>query len=283
MSAKKISSIFIPYYTCEAVLEPLKKLGVEYEYYKIGSDFEIVDLPQYLDNSILLYTNYFGIKNKYIDNLLNNNNQNIIIDNSQAFYASYKNNLASFYSPRKFFGVPDGGYLYFSGICDFELEQDVSFQRFDHLLRRIDESPEKGYPSFVENDLSLSNQPMKEMSKLTQKLLKSIDYERIKLIRERNFLYLHDNLKEFNELKIDLDEIEGPMIYPFLVNNDKLREVLIKNRVYIATYWKNIFDWCEPDSQEWYFAKYLIPLPIDQRYNLEDMNDIITILKKTIE
>ena len=35
--------IFVPYYTCEAVIEPLKRLPIEYEFYHINEHLEIAE------------------------------------------------------------------------------------------------------------------------------------------------------------------------------------------------------------------------------------------------
>ena len=67
----------------------------------------------------------------------------LIVDNTQAFCFSDRG-VDTFYSARKFFGVPDGAYLYTDKFLNVELEQDVSCQRCEHLLRRIDEGAERG-------------------------------------------------------------------------------------------------------------------------------------------
>ena len=35
--------IFVPYYTCEAVIEPLNRLPIEYEFYHINEQLEITE------------------------------------------------------------------------------------------------------------------------------------------------------------------------------------------------------------------------------------------------
>jgi len=281
LRSKKFDIVFLPYYTCEAILEPFKKLTVKYEFYKIDNNFEIINLNKYLDHGLLLYTNYYGIKKKYVT-YLSQQYKNIIIDNAQAFFMRPEKDIPAFYSCRKFFGVPDGGYIYMNDACDIQLEQDTSYERFSHLLKRIDETPQHGYQDFVNNNQSISNQPIKKMSKLTQGILSSIDYEKAKIIRERNFLFLHDLLREYNELKIDLESVCGPMIYPYLKKNDNLHQNLIGKQIYVATYWKNVLEWCKPDSIENYMVKYLIPLPIDHRYSLDDMNKLYKILMEML-
>ena len=57
--------------------------------------------------------------------LLNKKYPNLIVDNAQAFYMPHLG-LASFYSPRKFFGVADGGYLF----CGKKLDEEFSKNTF---------------------------------------------------------------------------------------------------------------------------------------------------------
>jgi hypothetical protein len=57
---------------------------------------------------------------------------------------------------------------------------------------------------------------------------------------------------------------------------------LIKEKIFVATYWPNVFDWTLPDSMEYYLAKNIVPLPIDQRYNLDDMQYMVTVLKNLL-
>ena len=85
------------------------QLNINYEFYHINEMLE-PEIKQINNDSALLYTNYFGIKVEFIQSIIKKN-KNIIIDNSQAFYAEPINGIDTFYSPRKFFGVPDGGYL----------------------------------------------------------------------------------------------------------------------------------------------------------------------------
>ena len=67
------------------------------------------------------------------------------------------------------------------------------------------------------------------------------------------------------------------MVYPFLKKgNKKLKEYLLKDKIYFATYWENVDKWIK-DKQifEIHLYENLIPLPIDQRYNIDDMQFVI--------
>jgi len=143
------------------------------------------------------------------------------------------------------------------------------------LLSRIDENAEVGYKLFLKNEKNLCNQPIKKMSKLTKRILQSINYERIIEIRNENFCYLHEHLGFKNQLSISIDDLHGPLAYPLYLKIDGLRDFLINNRIYVATYWQNVINTCRKNSIEYNFAKYIIPLPIDQRYCLKDMGKII--------
>ncbi|MCB0381623.1 MAG: hypothetical protein KDD24_10225, partial [Flavobacteriales bacterium] len=102
--------IYIPYFTCDVILEPIIKLGITYTFYSINKSF-LPLIETIKNNEALLYTNYFGLMSSNID-LLSEKYKNIIVDNSQAFYDRRKNDIPTFYSPRKFFGVSDGGFVY---------------------------------------------------------------------------------------------------------------------------------------------------------------------------
>lgn len=274
LRARKYKKIYIPYYTCEVILEPINKLGIEYEFYNIGKNLNIQFNKQLNEEEALLITNYFGIKNKEIRDF-SIKYRNIIVDNTQAFYDEPIDGVDTFYSPRKFFGVPDGAYLSTDIQLNENFEIDKSYGRMSHLLKRIDESASFSYGDFKNNNDKLVGNSIKQMSKLTQSILKSIDYKMTKLKREHNFLYLHSHLEKYNELEINMSHLNGPMAYPFLCSRDGVKESLINNKIYVATYWPNVFNWTNENFIEYELAKLILPLPIDQRYNLEDMNNII--------
>lgn len=280
LRAKKIRNIFLPYYTCEVVLESVKRVGVEPQYYQINEKLEPVFDFALLDQSdYFLYTNYFGLKREYID-YLSKIISNLIIDNSQAFFEKPIQGLDTFYSPRKFFGVPDGGYLYTDIILNENLDKDYSIKRFDHLIGRTEESAEKYFEVFKNNDNKFRDQPIKIMSNITQRLLMNIDYSAVATTRMNNYKYLHNKLISKNIFTFEISNGTVPMVYPFFTTDLNLRKKLIENRIYVPTYWKEIKNIVKPNSTEYNLVDQLIPLPIDQRYSTEDMQIIVnTILK----
>jgi len=270
--------IFIPYYTCEAILEPIKKCKIDYEFYHIDTKLEPTKKYELLDSEAFLYTDYFGLKQNIVASLVNSYGKNLIMDNSQAFYAAPPEEIDAFYSARKFFGVADGAYLYTNNFLEENFEQDVSYERMSHLLKRIDLCAEYGFNEFKQNDAILANQPIKKMSKLTAEILKSIDYKNIKETRRRNFNFLHDELKEKNQTTFILGERDVPMVYPFVPEHINLKQKLIQNKIFVATYWPNVLNWCDKNSMEYFLAKNAVFLPVDQRYNLSALNKMIEVI-----
>jgi len=275
------SKIYIPYYICNSVLEPIKKMELDFEFYSINSNFEpIVDF-KLKKNEWVLYVNYFGINGSNVLKI-SKKYENLIVDNSQAFY-DHPLKHPTFYSPRKFFGVPDGGYLYSTKFLNEDLKQDISYKRSQLLLKKLDVGSQGCYDEYNKIEKQFSNEPLKLMSKLTQKILSSINYTKIKQIREKNFGYIHSQIKNTNKLKIDFNNINGPMKYPLLVKKEGIKQFLIKNNIYISTYWEEVLERVDKDSFEYDLTKFLIPIPIDQRYDIEDMKFIITKVNEVLD
>lgn len=275
LRVRKYKKVYIPYYTCEVVLEPFQKLGIDYEYYHINLDLEISEDLQLKNDEALLYTNYFGLKQHAVTKLAAKYGKQLIVDNTQAFYAKPVNGIDTFYTCRKFFGVPDGAYLYIDKDLEEELEQDVSWDRMTFLNKRIDLGAEAGYRDFKELSHSLSNKPIKRMSKLTQRMMQGIDYKTVAEKRRANYKILHEALSEKNNLSLQMKDDAVPMVYPFLSPNDGLREKLIENKVFVARYWPNVLEWAEKNDIECQLTIHVQHLPIDQRYGEIDMERII--------
>lgn len=277
LKVRGYTKIYIPYYTCEVILEPVKRCNVEYEFYSVNMDLEPQKNILLNKNEAFLYTNYFGLKQNCVEKLALIYGKNLIVDNSQAFFELPFNNIDTFYSARKFFGVSDGAYLYTDTLLSEKLKFDISYDRVEHLLKRIELSAEEAFIDFKHNDAILNNQPILKMSKLTEKILKSINYQFVIEQRKCNFQYLHSILHYTNKLKITFDEKKMiPMVYPYLIEDGNLlKSKLIEEKIFTPTYWSNVFQWAKYESCEYLLAKKMVFLPIDQRYNINQMKTFI--------
>ena len=285
LMARKYRKVYIPYYICDSILQPFKRQGVDYEFYHINERLEPVVELHLKDNEAILYVNYFGLKKRYADSFCYAY-RNTILDSTQAFYYEKGNifddkdiKCDTFYSCRKFFGVPDGAFLYTDCFLDEELPQDESFERMTFLTKRIDRSAQEGYADFHSNDRALATVGLRRMSRLTESIMSGIDYSAKAEKRLRNFLFLDKVLSDTNGFKWDMDYGTVPMVYPYYIENGaKLRQLLIENQIFCARYWPNVLEWCEQGDWEFQLAENLVCLPIDQRYDEDDMQRIINLI-----
>ena len=275
--AYDIKKLFIPYYTCPVVWEVVKEESCELLFYDINSDF--MPTQKLPEGAFILVNDYFGVCSENIDKLADLY-ENMIVDNAQSFYSKPKG-IGSFYSPRKFFGLPDGGLLYCEKRLNQSFEKDVSHNKVSHLLKRHDLGPSNGYKAFIKNEDSFVNQPIREMSDLTKALMGNISYEKAREARCANFENLHKHLVTINELKLSSNYI-CPLCYPLLLKQKGVRDDLKVSKIYTPQYWNGIEAVAPVNSYSSYISEHLIPLPIDQRYTVEDMKVVLEVLYASI-
>lgn len=283
-SINDVKHLYLPYYTCEAVLEPLHKLNIPYIRYHIDAHFEIVDDISTGEGEYIIANNYFGIKDSYIQDLAGVFGDRLIIDCAQSFFATPIPGIKMFYSPRKFVGVADGGVAYVGNGqrgCVTVNNTDCTSEHDSHLLKRKKLGPEAGFVDFQANEEKIGSQPIRWMSVTTKDILNHIDYDDVVSRRRNNFKQLHQALSAYNVLSIPtLDSFICPMVYPLVVEGDNLlRQKLMENRIYVASYWRNVLPLSSFET-EYQIAQHLLPLPCDQRYGRDDMNRIIQLIKE---
>ena len=276
-----IKCLYIPYYTCDVVLQPIERLGIPHKFYRINKDFTLSEEVALSEDEYIIYNNYFGLMDIYCKEMANRYGNRLILDYAQAFFAPKLEGINTFYSPRKFVGIPDGGIAYANTPISLELPTDNSYDKCAHLLKRHDLTPMDGYNDFKESSHKIALSPLSSMSTLTQKMLSSLDYLAIQERRLTNFTLLHAHLSVSNELQISsLDSFSCPMVYPYYNKDLELRKRLISNQVFVATYWPNVFEWTRERDIEYELSKNIIPIPIDQRYDDKDMMRIVEIINQ---
>jgi len=278
----KIKSIQLPRYTCDVILEPLKELGIAYSFYSITPKL----LPDFTTGEIvpqipLVINNYFGILDNYLEQY--HTNPLVIIDNSQALYSKTTGGLGSFNSFRKFMGMPDGAEA-----TTNELSETIhsNWPRFkvshsiNHLFGRIEDGPEAYYSTFQQADKRLTFKQINAISEISERAYFKVDHKYIADRRKNNFNYLHKKLSIFNELVFKLAESSVPLVYPLLLPNGKeLKNCLIASKIYVPTYWPNHEIAILENSFEAHLVENLVALPIDQRYDIENMEYILQYIK----
>lgn len=86
----------------------------------------------------------------------------------------------------------------------------------------------------------------------------SLDYKKIEKYRCLNYDILEEKIGSSNLLKIKKRSNDVPMVYPYLSNKSFLKNNLVLGKVYVATYWKNVFEWVEKTNVEYFFRKIFV-------------------------
>jgi hypothetical protein len=268
--------VWVPNYICSSVIDVLNQAKTECRYYRIDTNLHIAEEITLLGDDILIYVNYFGVQDAYIKDLLARYAPGqVVIDCTQSLFSHPFDCLATIYSPRKFVGVPDGGLLVSSlPIQPPAVIDEGSYERILPLIKRMAFSAEAGYEEHRKADRNLGMQRPMQMSKLTHRLLGSIDFKRVADARRKNFMLLHSALASANMLVLDAQPAVAPMCYPLLTHRHGFREFLIRKRIYVPRYWEGVGQ-TERFHVELFMADHIVPLPCDQRYDSDSMQQVI--------
>lgn len=278
LRANRYKKVYLPSYSCIAVLEPIVNAGLDHAFYAIDEDLRPLFDPSTVEEDVaFIYTNYFGVCDAQVAALAGQC-ERLIIDNAQAFFAKPPEGVDAFYSARKFFGVPDGGYASTRAKLDASLEEDRSYMRCTHLLQRHDDGPEKGYAAYQAAEAALDGLPMRNMSRLTRALMRSIDHVRVADRRRNNYAFLHAALGHGNRLQLPALGTAVPLAYPYWTNSPDLRQRLLEARIYTAQYWPNVLRTAPHGSLDMDLATNLVALPVDQRLTEDDLQRIIDLI-----
>jgi hypothetical protein len=275
LQASAIKRLYLPDYTCSTMHEAALRSGVEVLRYQVDEQLQPVALPALKADEYLQYVNYFGLKDAYIrDQLWPALGGRLLLDNAQSLFSAPLNGVATLYSPRKFVGVPDGGWLVNGPAHMPVLEPGSSEGRTRALMGRLEGDPEPFYGTFVEVEHSIRDEGVRGMSALTARLLDGLDYPGIQARRQANFAALRRRLDSLNGFT-GFAGVSTPMIYPLLLASaeqaNQVRSALQQQRIYVATYWRELLE--DPAlgvaARRW--TECMLPLPIDQRYDDGDM------------
>ena len=275
LKARQIQKLYLPHFLCSSVADFCQREGCPVEFYSIGKNLLPLFQKELADGEYLYVVNYYGQLTDARIRELKTRYDRLILDNVQAFFHCPVPGVDTLYSCRKFFGVPDGGYLATDAVLSQPLPADRSMDRMRHILGRFEGCASDYYADFKASDHAFLEMEARQMSPLTQNLLRAIDYAWVKKQREENYAVLTNALQKCNSLQPITPE--GPYCYPFYCPGGmELKKRLAEHKIYIATLWPNVLTM--EDSVEKDLAENILPLPCDQRYTREDMEFIIQTL-----
>lgn len=275
LKTRNVRRLYIPRYLCDAVSSLCDQYGYAYEYYAVNRNFQPVFDISLEENDWLYVVNYFGQFSNEQLCALKKKHTRLIVDNVQAFFQPPVAGIDTLYSCRKLFGVPDGAYLATDTVLEETLPVDISKDRMTHILGRYEKTGSEYYSAFQENDEQFYSLELRQMSSLTQNILRAVDYENVIVRRNTNYAVLSAALAPYNSLTLTTPD--GPYCYPFYCKNGaEVRKQLAAQKIYIPTLWPNVPQIGNPLECD--YAHNILPLPCDQRYNPADMQYLIGML-----
>ena len=267
----KTKKVLVPYYLCPNVIKELEKSFDEVEFYYLNNSL----LPQIddLKEKVIYLVDYFGIMDKAITDYVNKTPEtSFLVDNAHSFYNKpvMRENVFNLYSCKKFFGVPDGGYLISERKIEQKYEKTVSSHISNYLIKSLEEGTNSCYQEKKTVDDYINNN-YSDISVFSEEILSRIDYEKVKKIRKRNFSIYQQYFGYTNQIKCEEDST--PYIYPLNVGKN-IKDKLIKEKIYVPTLWSQCLDKQFDNKLEQKLAADTLFLPLDQRYDESDIKYI---------
>lgn len=276
------SRVYVPFYTCNALLEPIRRNKIPYVFYSTKEQFEPTNCIELKEDEYFIYINYFGLKSDVVWKLISKLGKKLILDNSQAFFEPEYKGVFSFNSARKFFGVPDGSFLYSPLSIEQDFVENADYST-NHLINRALGNFEIAYQEFLAYEESIACD-VRKISTLSNKILKTIDYFKCAALRRKNYLYLQDQLGSFNGLKLELTTKMVPLCYPFLPEKVMERKKFYERGFFIPSFWQDVLLRENNNfSIEKKISVGLLPLPIDHRYEEKDLFSVSQYVKKYLK
>lgn len=296
-------SVYMPLYSCESMSVPFINRGIKIEYYDIeykGNKLNHILLKENVD--ILYISNYFGFigqedieyikfqKSRGTIILYDRTHSLLIDDQNMCILSDY-----IFSSLRKWGMLPTGAVV--SKSCgtfiSIKLQEcpyaNKKFQgmllKSSYICGQSNVTKECFFRFFNEFNSKLYNDYCEyQIDENSLRILHNMDFEKIKEIRKRNARIIYNGLKNINEVKFmfELSDNSVPLFIPILVDKthrDKLKSYLCSFDVYCPTHWPKHSSVKLSDKSNYLFESE-ISLICDQRYDDNDMNFIVNIIKK---
>ena len=283
--AARPAVVWVPNFICGSVNDTLRSIGVQVRRYALTESLGVPDEVSPASTDLLICVDYFGINAAAVDQAIDRFGPSLLVDASQSLFFRHCTGGTTIYSPRKFFGVPDGGLLRTSrrvSPSNDATEAD-SLARSQHLLYRRAGLVDAGYAMFQKAETSLSGCEPVTMSRLTDALLRSIDVDTAVERRRRNYRDLAALLRPrgFDIPCLQSDAV--PLCCPVRCDDAvRVRKELAARRIFTPTYWS---DAAIPDDDR--VALRLrdgtVYLPCDQRYGERELLRVASSMIESME
>lgn len=297
----------LPQYTCDTVVLPFNKHQWQICFYPVNLELRIdinilrKAIEEYRP-SVLLMHPYYGMGideglKELIHGYMEEGRLIFIADMTQSIALLNESLWADYCvaSLRKWFDIPDGAIVISDHQMDVdiagekneyvELKKKASISKYMYLNGCCDVLKEEFLKMNKEAEQYLyQNTDISELSGYSKERLGKIDVKEMFFARQSNSEYLQRRL-EASCLKIGIMKGMGgavPLYFPIYVSDRKgLQNYLIRQGIYTSILWPRMEETLSiSDSNVSYIYEHLLAIPCDQRYSVEDMEQIIHYIKK---
>jgi len=278
------SRVLVPFYICDAALEPMRRLEIPIEFYSLTESLDPSRRDWPADAAVVV-VNYFDLKNETVGSVCTSLGERAVVDDTHAFFRRGRGPSYSFNSARKFFGVPDGAYAYGPAIHDIRPTRHNDTAPTAHLSTRLSGDLHRAYAEYKVAEARVSCDVLLP-SRCAEELLAGIAYAEAHAARRRNFVHVHNLLGDANTLAINfvLDADAAPSYYPFLPSGPSLHEKLWRRSIFVPRLWPELAARVSPGFHwEGDLANRLLALPIDHRYGCDDMRRVCEAVREVAE
>lgn len=303
---KTEKKVLIPAYTCQTVIDPFDQQGWICRFYNIHANLRIdtEDLLRKFKSfspTILVVHPYHGMElnTTELDTLKLIKKEGCILmeDITQCIYSKKRPNIFDYFtgSYRKWYKVPDGGFVeskMLDGIKIPAMENDSFvrkqaeamylrakyFETGDEIIKSISIRLNKEAVAGIGNSIALH-----KMSEFSSLLKSKEESEASTNIRSKNYNYLYNHLYQSSDIKFvcqNINEVTtAPLYFPIYVSNrTEIQKKLAAKHIYAPVLWPvNTAEVLINDNIK-YIYSHILMIPIDQRYDEQDMKKIVTIL-----
>lgn len=291
-----VKKALLPSYCCESMIIPFQKAGINVELYDVWYDDGLqYNIEISADTDILLWCNYFGFSNIMPDFSSFIEHGGVIIEDiTHSFLSSHQYHDQSCYhiaSIRKWEPINCGGYCVAVNGKLHHIPHDVPSDDFlnikqtamklkaeylcDHdelkkleFLRMFGES----------NSWLAANYSGLLIDQWSREYLSKVDIQRQREIRCSNAHVLYNGLKDNVQFMFKEEEMDCPLFVPILLSEKRseVRAKLTDKKIYCPIHWP------KPNGCESNLYDMELSLICDQRYNEEDMERIVSVLKELL-
>lgn len=295
----------LPPFTCHTVIEPFLAKGYEIYTFHVGQDLmssadNILNIVDTCQAGVLLFHRFFGVDTiKDIDIIiptLRKMGVIVIEDCTQCLYSSFKKSEADYWvgSIRKWCGVPDGGFA----ICregDFrnkptqidkelqESKKEASILKYEYIFE------EKGEKNVFLNlyrdaeDILDAQRDYFTISDLSITIQCNLNIELLKEKRRSNYDIIAKGLIGCDYISVIFETINEdvvPLYCPILCKDrHAVQKELVKNNIYAPVVWPKAESCPLVDEDTDYIYEHILCIPIDQRYGIDDMERVVSVIK----